>query len=260
MRLVEDILNKVCSIVKSKHEEYPILWVGQGVNMQDPDQVVGEVQGDSEQLAGNLHEESSQMAEEYTSQWVSQEGDKQDHGQEVGGGSNQEVGILHEGSSQTAEEYTSQWTGQEGGNRDPGQEVGEKFSKLAEECISQGVGQDNDTQDPGQMVGGDPGMEVGEVQGDYRRCTYDYMRTLRRVRWEIRMDWDNGDDDRSEGQKCSVSSPQELSDTQGLVSSSISKSSVIHSILRPVPENSVIHCPVSSTLKNVKKPTKIFLS
>ena len=62
-------MNKVCSIVKSKHEEYPILWVGQGVNMQDPDQVVGEVQGDSEQLAGNLHEESSQMAEEYT-RWL----------------------------------------------------------------------------------------------------------------------------------------------------------------------------------------------
>ena len=34
-------------------------------------------------------------------------------------------------------------------------------------------------------------------------------------------------------------------------------SSVIHSILRPVPENSVIHCPISSTLKTVKKTTKI---
>ena len=108
-------------------------------------------------------------------------------------------------------------------------------------------------------------MEVGEVQGDYRRCTYDYMRTLRRVRWEIRMDWDNGDDDRSEGQKCSVSSPQELSDTQGLVSgynylsNPVTNISVIHLILRPVPENSVIHCPASSTLNTVKRNTNIII-
>ena len=34
-------------------------------------------------------------------------------------------------------------------------------------------------------------------------------------------------------------------------------SSVIHSILRPVPESSVIHWPISSTLKTVKKTTKI---
>ena len=32
---------------------------------------------------------------------------------------------------------------------------------------------------------------------------------------------------------------------------------MIHSILPPVPENSVIHCPISSTLKTVKKTTKI---
>ena len=44
-------------------------------------------------------------------------------------------------------------------------------------------------------MGGDTTAK-GTTDGGYKRCTYSYMRTLRRVKWEISMDWDEEDEDR----------------------------------------------------------------
>ena len=43
--------------------------------------------------------------------------------------------------------------------------------------------------------GTDPGVKR-EGQEGFKRCTDDYLRNLRRIKWEEEMDWDIEDDER----------------------------------------------------------------